>query len=144
MPKHLPVNNPNGGRPVVALTDEELQQVEKLAAYLNKAQIASVLGMAEKTFLRICRENESVDTAYKKGRASHVGTVAASLVRNATEKNNVLAQIFYLKARGGWVESQPEHERPTINISYGPAGKPVEKDITPADSVQNLDSPPDE
>ena len=31
MPKHLPVNNPNGGRPVVALTDEELQQVEKLA-----------------------------------------------------------------------------------------------------------------
>lgn len=139
MPKHEPVTSPKGGRPVVSLTDSELEQVEKLAAYLNKAQIASVLGMAEKTFLRICRENELVDTAYKRGRASHVGTVAASLLRNATEKNNVLAQMFFLKCRGGWVESQPEQERQQININYSPAQGRKERDITPP--VQNLDSP---
>jgi len=132
------------GRPPKTLTPEEVEQVERMAAYLNHEQIAAVLGISDDTLRRIMRDNDSVSMAYKRGRASCVGSVAAALHRNATEKNNVLAQIFYLKARGGWVESQPEHERPTINISYGPAGKPVEKDITPADSVQNLDSPPDE
>lgn len=131
MPKHEPVTSPKGGRPVVSLTDSELEQVEKMAAYLNKAQIAACLGIAEKTFLRICRENESVDTAYKRGRASHVGTVAASLLRNATEKNNVLAQMFFLKCRGGWVESQPEQERQQITIQYSPAQGRAERDITP-------------
>jgi|SRR6056300_1754894 len=131
MPIHKPVTSPKGGRPEVALTDAELQQVEKMAAYLNKAQIAACLGIAENTFLRICKQNESVDAAYKKGKASNVGNVAAALVRNATEKNNVLAQIFYLKSRGGWVESQPEQERPTINISYGQAPDRIERDVTP-------------
>jgi len=131
MPIHKPVTSPKGGRPEVALTDSELQQVEKMAAYLNKAQIAACLGIAENTFLRICKQNESVDAAYKKGKASNVGNVAAALVRNATEKNNVLAQIFYLKSRGGWVESQPEQERPTINISYGQAPDRIERDVTP-------------
>ena len=127
------------GRPPLNLKPEEVEQVERLAAYLNQAQIAAVLGIAEDTFRRIMRENDSVSMAYKRGRASHVGTVAASLLRNATEKNNVLAQMFFLKCRGGWVESQPEQERQTINISYSPAQGRKERDITPP--VQNLDSP---
>jgi len=102
-----------------------------MAAYLNQEQIAAVLGISADTFRRIMRSNESVSIAYKKGRASNVGNVAAALVRNATEKNNVLAQIFYLKARGGWVESQPEQEKPTINISYGQAPERIERDVTP-------------
>lgn len=109
-----------------------------MAAYLNKAQIAACLGIAENTFTRLCRENESVDAAYKKGKARNVEAVAAALVRNATEKNNVLAQMFFLKCNG-WVESQPVQERQTINIQYTPAQGRGERDITP--SVQNLDSP---
>jgi len=76
--------------------------------------------------------------AYKRGRASVVGNVAESLIKNATEKNNVLAQMFFLKCNG-WVESQPEQEKPVINISYGQAPDKIERDITPP--VQNLDSP---
>lgn len=102
-----------------------------MAAYLNKEQIAACLGIAENTFTRLCRENESINAAYKRGRASHVGKVADALLKNATEKNNVLAQMFFLKCRGGWVESQPEQERQTISISYSPANGRPERDITP-------------
>ena len=130
------------GRPYVVLDPQQIQQVERMAAYLNKAQIAACLGIAENTFTRLCRENESIDAAYKKGKAQNVEAVAAALVRNAVDKNNVLAQIFYLKARGGWVESQPEQERQVININYSPAQGRKERDVTP--TVQNLDSPPDE
>lgn len=106
-----------------------------MAAYLNKAQIAACLGIAENTFTRLCRENEFIDAAYKRGRASKVANVAESLYRMATaEKNpNVIAAIYYLKARGGssWVEGQPEQERQTINIQYSPAQSRAERDITP-------------
>lgn len=129
MPVNLPVNNSKGGRPMKALTDNEIELVENMAGFLNKKQIAAALGIAEHTFIRICRENESVDVAYKKGKAHKVLDVAQALKRNAVNKNNVLAQIFYLKTQGDYVESQPEQEKPTINISYSEAGR--ERDITP-------------
>jgi len=131
MPKPTKPAEYKTGRPPLDLKPEEVDQVERMAAYLNQEQIAAVLGISADTFRRIMRSNESVSIAYKKGRASNVGNVAAALVRNATEKNNVLAQIFYLKARGGWVESQPEQEKPTINISYGQAPERIERDVTP-------------
>ena len=121
----------NKGRPYVTLTPQQIEEVERMAAYLNKAQIAACLGIAENTFTRLTRENESIDAAYKKGRASHVGKVADALLKNATEKNNVLAQMFFLKCRGGWVESQPEQERQQINIHYSPAQGRGERDVTP-------------
>jgi len=127
------------GRPFVELTPQQIGEVERMAAYLNKAQIAACLGIGENTFTRLCRDNESIDTAYKKGRASHVGKVADALLKNATEKNNVLAQIFFLKCRGGWVESQPEQERQQININYSPAQGRQERDVTPKPDA--IDSP---
>ncbi len=75
---------------------------------------------------------------YKKGRSDIVNKVAASLVNNATQKNNVLAQMFFLKCNG-WSESQPEHQKPIININYSQAN---ERDITEkrAEIVQDLNS----
>lgn len=123
------------GRPYVVLNPQQIEQVERMAAYLNKAQIAACLGIAENTFARLCRENEFIDAAYKKGRASKVALVGESLFRMATaEKNpNVIAAIYFLKARGGsqWIENQPEQERQTINIQYSPAPGRPERDITP-------------
>jgi hypothetical protein len=133
MPKPTKPAEYKTGRPPLDLNPEEVIQVEKLAAYLNQEQIAAVLGISADTFRRIMRENDSVSMAYKRGRASKVGIVAESLFKMATnEKNpNVIAALFYLKARGGWVESQPEQERPTINISYGQAPERIERDVTP-------------
>lgn len=131
MPKNTKPEGYKTGRPTVDLKPEEVRQVEMLAQYLNQAQIAAVLGISADTFRRIKRENKSVDLALKKGRASAVAQVAQSLIKNATEKNNVLAQIFFLKSAGGWVESQPEQERQVINIQYSPAQGRPERDITP-------------
>jgi len=138
MPKPTKPEGYITGRPPLDLNPEEVQQVERLAKYLTHAQIAAVLGMSDDTLRRIMRANDSVSMAYKRGRASVVGNVAESLIKNATEKNNVLAQMFFLKCNG-WVESQPEQEKPVINISYGQAPDKIERDITPP--VQNLDSP---
>jgi predicted DNA-binding protein (UPF0251 family) len=131
MPKNTKPEGYKTGRPTVDLKPEEVAQVERLAQYLNQAQIAAVLGISADTFRRIKRTNESVDLALKKGRAAVVSRVAESLIKNATEKNNVLAQIFALKTLGGWVESQPEQERQTISIQYSPAQGRPERDITP-------------
>ena len=121
------------GRPFVELTPQQIGEVERMAAYLNKAQIAACLGIAENTFTRLCRENESIDAAYKKGRADKVELVAESLFRMATHETrpNVIAAIYFLKARGGagWVESAPEQERPTINISYTQAPERIEREV---------------
>ena len=141
MPKPTKPKGYITGRPPLDLNPEEVQQVERLAKYLTHAQIAAVLGMSDDTLRRIMRANESVSMAYKRGRASVVGNVAESLIKNATEKNNVLAQMFFLKCNG-WVESQPEQERQQVVINYSPAKGRGERDITPP--VQNLDSPPDE
>jgi IS30 family transposase len=129
MPLHKPVTSPKGGRPYVDVTPQELEQIERLGAYLNKKQIAHALGMSENTFLRICRDNESVDAAYKKARANKIEKVADALYKNAVEKNSVIAQIFFLKAVGKWQEAQPEAEQQTINITYAPTQGRVEKEV---------------
>ena len=131
MPKPTKPAEYKTGRPPLNLNPDEVALVERLAAYMNQEQIAGILGISADTLRRIMRENDSVSMAYKKGRASKIELVAESLLKNATEKNNVLAQMFFLKCRGGWVESQPEQERPTINISYSPATERRERDITP-------------
>ena len=133
MPKPTKPAEYKTGRPPLDLNPDEVIQVEKLAAYLNQEQIAAILGISADTFRRIMRTNDSVSMAYKRGRASKVGIVAESLFKMATnEKNpNVIAALFYLKARGGWVESQPEQEKPVINISYSQAPERIERDVTP-------------
>lgn len=133
MPKPTKPEGYVTGRPPLDLNPEEVKQVERLAKYLTHAQIASVLGMSDDTLRRIMRTNDSVSMAYKRGRASVVEKVAESLIKNAVDKNNVLAQMFFLKCNG-WVESQPEQERQVININIGQTKGRREIDITPAQS----------
>ena len=123
------------GRPTVGLKPEEVDQVETMAAYLTHAQIAAVLGISDDTLRKIRRNHDSVDMAFKRGKAAACERVAQSLIKNAVDKNNVLAQMFFLKCNG-WVEAQPQHEAPTINISYTQAPDRIERDVTPP--VQNL------
>jgi len=95
-----------GGRPKTELTEEQIAQVEQLAALLNQEQLCDFLGIPARTFRAICQRDERVSAAYKKGAAQAVGSVAQSLIRRARE-GNVTAQIFFLKTRGGWKEDQP-------------------------------------
>ena len=131
MPKHEPVTNPKGGRPKVSLTSQELKQLATMAQFLSPREAAAIIGVSENTMTKMIRENESVSTAWKKGRATANLEVSQSLFKNATQKMNPLAQMFWLKCQSGWIEAQPQQETPTINISYTQAPDRVERDITP-------------
>jgi hypothetical protein len=89
------------GRPRIELGEEEIQQVEKLAAYLNQAQIADVLGISERTLRDRIATDEAFFAAYKRGRARAIAEVAQSLI-NTARNGSVPAAIFYLKTQAGW------------------------------------------
>lgn len=114
-----------GGRPRTELTDEQIEQVEQLASLLNQEQLCWFLGIPSRTFREICKRDERVSAAYKKGQAKVIGNVAQSLIRRAMQ-GNVTAQIFFLKTQAGWREEAPrEAEAQPININVV---KPVADD----------------
>jgi len=131
MPIHKQVTNPKGGRPEVALTSQELTQLETMAGFLSQREAAAILGISENTMTKLLRTNESVNAAWQKGRANANLAVSQSLFKNATEKMNPIAQLFWLKCQSNWVESEPVQERQTINIQYSAAQGRPERDITP-------------
>ena len=92
------------GRPKKVLSDEQIAQIEPLAAVLTKAQMADFFGITEKTLREVESRQPKVFTAYKKGKASAIATVANNLV-NQARNGNVTAAIFYLKTQAGWKET---------------------------------------
>jgi len=80
-------------------TDESRKNVETLAAYGTPHEgIAAVIGIDDKTLRKYYREE--LDTASVKANARG----AQSLFKQATEGENVVAAIFWMKVRAGWVE----------------------------------------
>lgn len=108
-------------RPQVELTEKQAAQVEALAAYLSKEQIADYLGVARNTFDAILERDSLVFEHYKKGKAKAIANVAQGLVKQAID-GNMTAAIFYLKTQAGWRETQEidlnarhRHEAATIS-----------------------------
>jgi predicted transcriptional regulator len=91
-------------RPRKTLTDEQVAQVEKLAAVLTLEQIADFLGVSGQTVRRRMKEEPRVLEAFTRGRARAVGQVATNLVQQAVA-GNTQAAIFYLKTQAGWKET---------------------------------------
>ena len=99
-----------GGRPVgtvKTLTDEEKRQVEKLAPFLTKEQMAGYFGMSEPTLSRIFDDEPELFLAYKKGKSKAISMVGNSLLMQARD-GNMTAAIFYLKTQAGWKEDKAE------------------------------------
>lgn len=84
-------------------TDEQRRTVRAMAGYgMPQIDIATFLDIDAKTLRKhFTRELEmgSIEATTK---------VAQSLFRMATEGKNVAAAIFWMKARAGWREKQPE------------------------------------
>lgn len=93
-----------GGRPRLELTDDQLAEVETLAAVLNVAQLADYFGIGRTTFFSILNRDADVSERYKRGRARAVGSIAQSLVTKA-RAGDTTAMIFFLKTQGGWRET---------------------------------------
>lgn len=105
-----------GGRPPFVFAEDQLANLEQLASYLTKGQLADYYGISENTLRAVEERQPEVFEAYKKGRAKQTVRMAQNLVQMAME-GNVTAAIFYLKTQSGWKEQDSEpQEIPQINI----------------------------
>lgn len=91
-----------GGRPPYQPTDKERAQVKMLAGMgVTFGDIAKVIGISQPTLALHFREELDV------GSIEANAKVAASMFKAATDPNkpSVVAQIFWLKCRAGWSET---------------------------------------
>lgn len=89
----------------VGMKPIDLKRLEELAAQgLAGYQIAQALGISYDTLARRLEDTAEIAEALKRGEQAAIGTVENALYRNATEGNNLGAQIFWLKNRssGKW------------------------------------------
>jgi len=107
-----------GGRPPVVFTEEQVAQVEALAAVLSKAQMADYFNIGENTLRSVEERQPEVFEAYKRGKSKAIAGVASNLLSQA-RNGNMSAAMFYLKTQGGWRETS-RHEL------TGEDGGPVE------------------
>lgn len=90
------------GRPAIEITPEMIKKSESLAAQgLTIEQIASVLGIGERTLYEKQRQFPQLQQAIKAGQAKGIATIANALFNKAKSGDNT-AMIFYLKCRAGW------------------------------------------
>lgn len=94
-----------GGRPAIVLNDEQVTQVEALAAVLSAELIADYFGIARRTFYDIMERQPEVHARYKSGKAKAIDSVAKGLLQKARDGDTASA-IFYLKTQAGWRETQ--------------------------------------
>ena len=109
-----------GGPKKFIITEQHIKQAESLAAQgLTMEQIASVIGIGERTLYEKQEENPQLAQAIKRGRHKGVATIANALFNKAKGGDNT-AMIFYLKNRapGEWRDRR-EHEL------SGPDGGPI-------------------
>jgi hypothetical protein len=110
-----------GGRPAKYLSENDVIQIEALAAMCTKGQIADYFGMTEKTFRAIEQRQPEVFTAYRRGKARAIAEVGSALYQKALD-GDIRAMQFYLKTQAGWSEktslelSAPQNNAWTIEI----------------------------
>jgi len=94
-----------GGRPVKVLTETDVTKLEALACVLTKSQVADYFCMTEKTLRALEERQPEVNTAYRKGKAMAIASVATSLYDQAMA-GNFYAMKFYLQTQAGWSEKR--------------------------------------
>ena len=96
--------------PPPKLTDEELAELERLAALgLSQEQIADWFGFSDDTLRRRITTDPEALRAYKTGRASAGEKVTKYLWQNI-EKGDPASIFFYLKTQMGWREKSREDD----------------------------------
>ena len=89
-------------------TEEDLRNAEEWSNLgLTQAQIAENFGICPETLSRKKNEFDQLDQAIKKGRFRGVIHVTNKL-RKQIDAGDIVAIMFYLKCRAGWVESAQE------------------------------------
>ena len=92
------------GRPRKTLTDDQIVQVESLAAVLSTDQIADYFGISRATFYRLMDATPVIERRYKAGRSKAIASVASGLLAKA-RNGDTSSMVFYLKTQAGWRET---------------------------------------
>ena len=114
--KKLPIKR---GRRVISFNTEELEKLKHFAGLgLNQSELASIMGISESTLRRRKKDSELFERYMREGQTKAVTDVANALYVNATQENNIQAQIFFLKNRADhlWKDKQ-ETVHATINLN---------------------------
>ena len=125
-----------GGRKPVVFNKAQIAQVEALAAVLNQTQLSDYFGISHTTFIEICKRQEDVSLAYKRGRAKSILNVGTNLIKQA-EEGNTAASIFYLKTQAGWKEDKHDSEtseQPSLSINFSVSDPKADIKVTNASS----------
>jgi hypothetical protein len=110
------------GRPAWVPNEETLKTVESLAAQgLTQEQIASCLGICVDTLIEKKKEYSEFSDSIKRGQSKGIAAISNSLFQSA-KSGNTTAQLFYLKCRAGWKETN------AMELT-GKDGNPIEIDI---------------
>lgn len=117
----------------------DLEQVENLASRgLGTTQIARALGVSWNTIDRNRKRSEDFEESIKRGKAKGLAQVTNALFESATEKNSVVAQIFYLKNQSPKIwKDRVENVHATIDLNQVLTGA---KDRL-CDNTATLDKP---
>ena len=105
------------GRKPIQVTHALCKKAERLAAKgKTEHQIAMCLGFTQATLIK--KKNTFIELfeAIKKGQAKAITEVENSLFLNATENENVTAQIFFLKNRN------PDHWKDKHEVEHSSEG----------------------
>lgn len=87
-------------------TEQDFAKIEELAAQgMEEQHIARCLGIDPCTLSRKKHIYDQINQAIKKGEAKGLEMVTKAFLKNI-KKGNVAAQIFYLKAKGGWRDNE--------------------------------------
>ncbi len=105
----------------VELTDDQIVQVEALAAYLSQDQIADYLGITRPTLAAIFAREPEISLRYKRGKAKVIGKVSKSLIQKALD-GDTASMCFFLKTQAGWRETQ-HIDHTSSDRSMSPAGE---------------------
>jgi len=97
-------NHKKPGPAPVVFSDDQIAELQTLAAVLNKEQLADYFGVSHVTLKAIEDRQPDVSFAYKKGKAKAIANIAGNLISKASS-GNIPAQIFYLKTQAGWKET---------------------------------------
>ena len=105
-----------GGRPLIKLTNHQLEELKTIAPVCTLQEIADYFGFSIDTFQRLKSRDEEVLRIYKKAKIQAKAMVGGSLMKKALA-GDTTAAIFYMKTQGGWSSKGSGEEK--IKIPLG-------------------------
>ena len=104
-----------GGRPLIKLTNDQLEELKMIAPICTLQEIANYFGFSIDTFKRLKSRDEDVMHIYKKAKIQAKAMVGGSLIKKALA-GDTTAAIFYMKTQGGWSSKSNSEDKIKIPL----------------------------